>query len=53
MPQVLRFLDPFLPLVTRMLDVGVRSMVQINSGSWPNGMKLSPKQSRNHEVIEL
>jgi hypothetical protein len=22
-------------------------------GSWPNGMKLSPKQSQNREVVEL
>jgi hypothetical protein len=28
-------------------------ILQIKSGSWPNGMKLSPKQSQNREVIEL
>jgi hypothetical protein len=30
-----------------------RGMLQNKPGSWPNGIKLSPEQSRNREIVEL
>jgi hypothetical protein len=35
------------------VEACARKVLQNNTGSYTNGMKLSPKQSRNREVFEL
>jgi hypothetical protein len=40
-------------LKTIVKDSGRYHKMRWKVGSWPNGMKLSPKQHQNREVVEL